>query len=153
MDKADEILGAKSNKNLSAENEQSGEEVNTPKKKPARSKKVKEQHEDTVDKAAPDTAAIPVSDTEPKPPAPVAEENEADKPKRGRGRGRRGSPEATDAQPAPSVTDLRAQLVEDGANGEAPTSDAQNRPKQRGRGRPRKSAPDENSASDVIENE
>ena len=153
MDKADEILGARSNKKLSAGIEQTGEQVKAPKKKPARSKKVKEQHEDTVDKVAPDMTAIPVSDTEPKPPAPVIEENEADKPKRGRGRGRRGSPETTDAQPAPSVTDLRAQLVEDGANGNAPTSDAQNRPKQRGRGRPRKSDPDGNSTSDVIENE
>ena len=70
-----------------------------------------------------------------------------------RGRGRRGSPEATEAQPAPSVTDLRAQLVEDGSNGNAPRSDAQDRPKQRGRGRPRNSAQDENSAPNVIEND
>ena len=106
-----------------------------------------------ADKAAPDTTAIPASDMEPKPPATVVEENEADKPKRGRSRGRRGSPEATDAQPTPSVTDLRTQLIEDGADSKAPISDAQNRPKQRGRGRPRTSASDENSASDVTESE
>ena len=150
MDKADEILGARPNKSYQ-QKLSNWREVKAPKKKPARSKKVKEQHEDTVDKVAPD-ALLSQSAIRNQNHCTGIEENEADKPKRGRS-WTRGSPETTDAQPAPSVTDLRAQLVEDGANGNAPTSDAQNRPKQRGRGRPRKSDPDGNSTSDVIENE
>ena len=149
--KADEILIAGSDENPSTENEQPVENVKTPNKKPARSKRVKEALEDTIDKVAPDTTSVSSSDKEPKPATTIVQENEADKPKRLRGRGRRGSPEVPDASPTPSVTDLRAQLVEDGADSKAPTSDEQNRPKQRGRGRPRKSASDENSSSEATE--
>jgi ribonuclease E len=148
--KADEITIAISDENPSAENERQAENVKTPNKKPARSKRVKEAPEDTIDKVAPDTA-VSSSEKKPKPAAAIVEGNEADKPKRIRGRGRRGSPELPDASPTPSVTDLRAQLVEDGADSKAPTSDARNRSKQRGRGRPRKSAPDDNSASEATE--
>jgi ribonuclease E len=148
--KADEITIAISDENPSAENERQAENVKTPNKKPARSKRVKEAPEDTIDKVAPDTA-VSSSEKKPKPAAAIVEGNEADKPKRIRGRGRRGSPELPDASPTPSVTDLRTQLVEDGADSKAPTSDARNRSKQRGRGRPRKSAPDDNSASEATE--
>ena len=127
--------------------------MKTPKKKLAHNKKAKAVHEDPIDKAAPNTTAGLAGDIESKPAVPVVEEDEVEKPKRGRGRGRRGSTEAIDALPTPSVTDLRAQLVEDGTGGETPTSDAENRPKQRGRGKPRKSDSDENSASEAPEPE
>jgi ribonuclease E len=149
--KVGETPMAVSDENPSAENEQPVENVKTPNKKAARSKRVKEESEDTINKVAPDTTAVPSSDKEPKPAAAIVQENEADKPKRIRGRGRRVTPEVPDASPTPSVTDLRAQLVEAGADNKAPKSDAQNRPKQRGRGRPRKSASDENSASEATE--
>ncbi|HBX26781.1 MAG TPA: hypothetical protein DEF72_05030, partial [Gammaproteobacteria bacterium] len=150
---ADELPVANSDENSSSESEQPVEDLKTPKKKLARSKKVKAVDEDTVDMATPNTTAVLASEIESKPAASVVEENEAEKPKRGRGRGRRGSPEATDTMPTPSVTDLRAQLVEDGTGDKTPASEAENRPKQRGRGRPRKSDSDENSASGATENE
>ena len=151
--KADELPIANSNEKSSPDSEQSVEAVKTPKKKLARNTKAKAVHEDPVDNAAPNTTAGLAGDMESKPAAPVVEENEAEKPKRGRGRGRRGSTEAIDALPTPSATDLRAQLVEEGTGGKTPTSDAENRPKQRGRGKPRKSDSDENSASEATEPE
>jgi len=148
--KAGEIPLTIASENRSVENEQPVEDAKTKKKKPARSKEAKTDSKETINKTAPDTPTNPTGDMEPKSAGPSIEENEADKPKRGRGRGRRGSPEVTETTPTQSVTDLRAQLVEDGANTSVPASDAQDRTKQRGRGRPRKSASDANSASEAT---
>ena len=68
-------------------------------------------------------------------------EEGSDKPKRGRGRGRRRAPEATtEDTAAPSVSDLKAQLLEDGvdAGTTAATGDAEKPKRGRGRGRPLK---------------
>ena len=68
-------------------------------------------------------------------------EDGSDKPKRGRGRGRRRATEVvTESTTAPSVSDLKAQLLEDGvdAGTTATTDDAEKSKRSRGRGRPRK---------------
>jgi ribonuclease E len=66
-------------------------------------------------------------------------EEEPDKPKRGRGR-RRASEAVTESTTTPSVSDLKAQLLEDGVDaGTTATTDDAEKPKRgRGRGRPRK---------------
>ncbi|MGB1966875.1 MAG: hypothetical protein ACPHOJ_01025, partial [Litorivicinaceae bacterium] len=86
------------------------------------------------------------SGTIPEEPAPEkspdeAIEGDADKQKRSRGRGRRKAPEATvEGASAPSASDLKAQLLDDGAETGSPTAtETSEKPKRgRGRGRPRK---------------
>ena len=83
----------------------------------------------TTEAPAVTSADVTVDET-----TPTADE----KPKRGRGRGRRRSPEATTGTEAtPSVSEVKAQLLEDGAATAQP-SEEQEKPKRRGRGRPKK---------------
>jgi ribonuclease E len=87
--------------------------------------------------------------------ADAAVEDGSDKPKRGRGRGRRHAPEAvTESTTAPSVSDLKAQLLDDGVDaGTTATKDDAEKPKRgRGRGRPRK-ADTEGQATDSTPQE
>ncbi|MEC8126051.1 MAG: Rne/Rng family ribonuclease [Pseudomonadota bacterium] len=120
-------------------------EAEEPKKKPARRGR--------KPKAKADEA--PAEETAEEPKQPVAEERTTklaaaaaveeglDKPKRGRGRGRRHASEPViEGSTAPSVSDLKAQLLEDGVDaGTTATTDDAEKPKRgRGRGRPRKAA-------------
>jgi len=119
------------------------DEAEEPKKKPARrGRKPKAKAEDApaeVTAAEPTQAVAEVTAAEQG--AEAAVEEGSDKPKRGRGRGRRRAPEsATEDTAAPSVSDLKAQLLEDGvdAGTTATTGDAEKPKRGRGRGRPRK---------------
>jgi len=118
-------------------------EAEEPKKKPARrGRKPKAKVDDapvevTVEEPTAPVAEEPVSE----PAADAVVEEEPDKPKRGRGRGRRRASEAvTESITTPSVSDLKAQLLEDGVDaGTTATTDDAEKPKRgRGRGRPRK---------------
>ena len=61
-----------------------------------------------------------------------------EQPKRGRGRGRRRAPEVTESGPDLSVSDLKAQLMEDVTEPAKADSAEPEKAKRRGRGRPRK---------------
>jgi ribonuclease E len=118
-------------------------EAEEPKKKPARrGRKPKAKADEApaeVATAEPAQTVTEVVATEQSAEATV--EDSSDKPKRGRGRGRRRAPEAaTEDTAAPSVSDLKAQLLEDGvdAGTTAATGDAEKPKRARGRGRPRK---------------
>ena len=118
-------------------------EAEEPKKKPARrGRKPKAKADEApaeVATAEPAQTVTEVVATEQSAEATV--EDSSDKPKRGRGRGRRRAPEAaTEDTAAPSVSDLKAQLLEDGvdAGTTAATGDAEKPKRGRGRGRPRK---------------
>jgi ribonuclease E len=122
---------------------EAGNEAEEPKKKPARrGRKPKAKADDapaevTVEEPTAPVAEEPVSE----PAADAVVEEEPDKPKRGRGRGRRRASEAvTESTTTPSVSDLKAQLLEDGVDaGTTATTDDAEKPKRgRGRGRPRK---------------
>ena len=118
-------------------------EAEEPKKKPARrGRKPKAKADEAPAEVAtvePAQTVTEVVATEQSAEATV--EDSSDKPKRGRGRGRRRAPEAaTEDTAAPSVSDLKAQLLEDGvdAGTTAATGDAEKPKRGRGRGRPRK---------------
>lgn len=118
-------------------------EAEEPKKKPARrGRKPKAKADEAPAEVATEEPAQTVTEvvaTEQSAEATV--EDSSDKPKRGRGRGRRRAPEAaTEDTAAPSVSDLKAQLLEDGvdAGTTAATGDAEKPKRGRGRGRPRK---------------
>jgi ribonuclease E len=118
-------------------------EAEEPKKKPARrGRKPKAKADEApaeVATAEPAQTVTEVVATEQSAEATV--EDSSDKPKRGRGRGRRRAPEAaTEDTATPSVSDLKAQLLEDGvdAGTTAATGDAEKPKRGRGRGRPRK---------------
>ena len=82
---------------------------------------------------APKAAAEPESDKAN--PAPTGT---PEQPKRGRGRGRRRAPEVTESGPDLSVSDLKAQLMEDETEPAKADSPELEKAKRRGRGRPRK---------------
>ncbi len=119
------------------------EATEEPKKKPARrGRKPKAKAEETPTEAVSEAPAQPVAE-EPatEKAADTTANDDSDKPKRGRGRGRRRAPEATtESTAAPSVSDLKAQLLDDGvdAGTTASTEDAEKPKRGRGRGRPRK---------------
>ena len=113
------------------------------KKKPARrGRKPKAKADEVPLEETPELT----SGTIPEEPAPEkspdeAIEGDADKQKRSRGRGRRRAPEATvENTSAPSASDLKAQLLDDGAETGSPAAtETSEKPKRgRGRGRPRK---------------
>ena len=68
-------------------------------------------------------------------PAPTAT---PEQPKRGRGRGRRRAPDVAESAPDLSVSDLKAQLMEDVKEPTKADSAEPEKAKRRGRGRPRK---------------
>ena len=68
-------------------------------------------------------------------PAPTAN---PEQPKRGRGRGRRRAPDVAESAPDWSVSDLKAQLMEDVTEPTKADSAEPEKAKRRGRGRPRK---------------
>ena len=116
-----------------------------PKKKPARGgRKPKPKTDDapteiTAEEPSQPKAEEPVAEKA----ADVAVDEGSDKPKRsrGRGRGRGRAPEAaTESFTAPSVSDLKVQLLDDGvdAGTTATTGDAEKPKRGRGRGRTRK---------------
>ena len=82
---------------------------------------------------APKVAAEPDNDIDN--PAPTGT---PEQPKRGRGRGRRRAPEVTESGPDVSVSDLKAQLMEDVTEPAKTDSAEPEKAKRRGRGRPRK---------------
>ena len=113
------------------------------KKKPARrGRKPKAKADEVTLEETPELT----SGTIPEEPAPEkspdeAIQGDADKQKRSRGRGRRRAPEATvEGTSAPSASDLKAQLLDDGAETGSPAAtETPEKPKRgRGRGRPRK---------------
>ena len=113
------------------------------KKKPARrGRKPKVKADEVPLEETPELA----SGTIPEEPAAAkspdeAIQGDADKQKRSRGRGRRRAPEATvEGASAPSASDLKAQLLDDGAETGSPAAtETSEKPKRgRGRGRPRK---------------
>ena len=132
-------------------------EAEKPNKKPARrGRKPKVEADDAPAEVTAEEPTQPVAE-EPanELAADVAVEDGSDKPKRGRGRGRRHAPEAvTESTTAPSVSDLKAQLLEDGVDaGTTATTDDAEKPKRgRGRGRPRK-ADTEGQATDSASQE
>mgnify|MGYP003328225700 FL=1 len=116
-----------------------------PKKKPARGgRKPKPKTDDapteiTAEEPSQPKAEEPVAEKA----ADIAVDEGSDKPKRsrGRGRGRGRAPEAaTESFTAPSVSDLKVQLLDDGvdAGTTATTGDAEKPKRGRGRGRTRK---------------
>ena len=68
-------------------------------------------------------------------PAPIAT---PEQPKRGRNRGRRRAPDVPESAPDLSVSDLKAQLMEDVTEPTKADSAEPEKAKRRGRGRPRK---------------
>jgi ribonuclease E len=122
---------------------EANDDAEKPKKKPARrGRKPKPGADDAP------TEVIVEEPTQPEAEEPAAEkaadvavDEGSDKPKRGRGRGGRRAPEAvTESFTAPSVSDLKAQLLDDGVDaGTTVTAEDVEKPKRgRGRGRPRK---------------
>jgi ribonuclease E len=141
----------------SAEVAETNDKEEEPKKKPApRGRKPKAKADNApaeVAAAEPTQTVTEVVATERSAEATV--EEGSDKPKRGRGRGRRRAPEAaTEDTAAPSVSDLKAQLLEDGvdAGTTAATGDAEKPKRGRGRVRPRK-ADTEAQATDSAQQE
>ena len=132
-------------------------EAEEAKKKPARrGRKPKVKVDDAPTEVTTEEPTQPVAE-EPtnEPAADAVVEEGSDKPKRGRGRGRRHTPEAVpESATAPSVSDLKAQLLEDGVDaGTTVTTDDAEKPKRgRGRGRPRK-AETEGQATDSAPQE
>ena len=113
------------------------------KKKPARrGRKPKAKADEVTLEETPELTSGAI----PEEPAPEKSPDEAiqgdeDKQKRSRGRGRRRAPEATvEGTSAPSASDLKAQLLDDGAQTGSPAvTETPEKPKRgRGRGRPRK---------------
>ena len=113
------------------------------KKKPARrGRKPKAKADEVTLEETPELTSGAI----PEEPAPEKSPDEAiqgdeDKQKRSRGRGRRRAPEATvEGTSAPSASDLKAQLLDDGAETGSPAvTETPEKPKRgRGRGRPRK---------------
>jgi ribonuclease E len=122
---------------------EANDDAEKPKKKPAhRGRKPKPEADDApteviVEEPAQPEAEEPAAEKA----ADVAVDEGSDKPKRGRGRGGRRAPEAvTESFTAPSVSDLKAQLLDDGVDaGTTATAEDAEKPKRgRGRGRPRK---------------
>ena len=122
---------------------EANDDAEKPKKKPARrGRKPKPGADDAP------TEVIVEEPTQPEAEEPAAEkaadvavDEGSDKPKRGRGRGGRRAPEAvTESFTAPSVSDLKAQLLDDGVDaGTTVTAEDAEKPKRgRGRGRLRK---------------
>ena len=123
---------------------ETSETTEEPTKKPARrGRKPKAKAEETPTEVVSEVASQPVAEEPATDKGADTEVNDdSDKPKRGRGRGRRrAAPEATtESSAAPSVSDLKAQLLEDSvdASASASTEDADKPKRGRGRGRPRK---------------
>lgn len=94
--------------------------------------------------AAPKAAAEPETSTG----KPVQTDGAPEQPKRGRGRGRRRAVEVTESSSDLSVSDLKAQLMEDETEPAKTDSIEPEKAKRRGRGRPRKAV-----ASDTTQAE
>ena len=127
----------------SAPGKEAVDEAEKPKKKPARrGRKPKVKADDAPAEVTAEQPTQPVAKQPTnKLATDAAVEDGSDKPKRGRGRGRRHTPEAvTESATAPSVSDLKVQLLEDSVDaGTTATTDDAEKPKRgRGRGRPRK---------------
>ena len=127
----------------SAPETEANNDAEEPKKKPARGgRKPKPKTDDASTEITAEEPSQPeAEETVAEKAADVAVDEGSDKPKRsrGRGRGRGRAPEAaTESFTAPSVSDLKVQLLDDGVNAgtTATTGDAE-KPK-RGRGRTRK---------------
>ena len=113
------------------------------KKKPARrGRKPKAKTDEEPLEETPELISGTIrEEPEPEKSPDEAIEGDADKQKRSRGRGRRRAPEATvEGTSAPSASDLKAQLLDDGAETGSPAAtETSEKPKRgRGRGRPRK---------------
>ena len=113
------------------------------KKKPARrGRKPKAKTDEEPLEETPELISGTIrEEPEPEKSPDEAIEGDADKQKRSRGRGRRRAPEATvEGASAPSASDLKAQLLDDGAETGSPAAtETSEKPKHgRGRGHPRK---------------
>ena len=113
------------------------------KKKPARrGRKPKVRADEVALEETPELASVTIPEEPAAAKSPdEAIQGDADKQKRSRGRGRRRAPEATvEGASAPSASDLKAQLLDDGAETGSPAAtETSEKPKRgRGRGRPRK---------------